>query len=705
MEWVSDDKLDYLDHYGLDKEPFDAEVDRVSFFQDAVITQRLGMLQHFSRYSDLLLLVVGQFGSGKTTLMEHFIDQVEEEVRVSRVDASPTMSRETLLIAIGKGFGLPPVLEGDLNAFIKQLQELLQFDEGGLLVIDDAHLLPADTLRYALELAEISGRQGKLLRLILFAEPSIEQVLADPGVARLGERITHTLDIPALDLERTEAYIHHRMQAVGHDGENPFPRAVMKRIHKGAHGLPLRINELAQEHLLQGSEGGEGISLPIGKGYLIAIAAVIITVTVVVILLGRLESRPATTTQDGASDRIVTLPLNGADETAPPPRLKGWSEEVGSAAESTAADGAVEGPEAVEGEPAESVSEAPVETVTVDSAPADPAPTDAVPEEPAAETETETVEAAPEPAAPEIAQPEIKQVRPQPVVGSPRRQSITVDGRNFHPEARVRVGWTGSSRLLDNWQVRVVSEEQIVFRVVTGIQSDTWTVRIINPGERGSNVASFQVVSPRSQQAKQVEEEADKSGEQDWLFGRDPEHYTVQVLASRQGEAVTNFMKQHGLSKAGVVVSTRKQGELWYYLVYGDYATREQADEVTEALAQRVPGSQPWARSMQSLQQMVLGGRLEDAAWIKVQSGSRYTLQLVAGSSGETVRDFVGKYGLTDQAAVYQTTRDGKPWYVLVYGVYDSQQAAQAAAADLPAAVRQMQPWARSFASVQADIP
>lgn len=702
-EWISDDKLGYLDHFGLDREPFTPEVDNVSFFQDVVINQRLGMLQHFSRYSDLLLLVVGENGAGKTTLLHHFIRQLDEGIKVSRVEASATMSREGLLIAIGKGFGLPPILEGDIQAFVKQVQELLRYDEGGLLVIDDAHLLPADTLHYALELAQISGSQGKLLRVILFAEPQIEQVLAEPGLSKLGERITHTLDIPPFDAERTEDYIRHRLSTAGLDGDIPFDKSDFKRIHKGSHGNPARINDLAQAQLLELAGDPDARTRKPARYITLVVAAVLVMVAVAVMVLmqqgGRRQVGQETAQAGQEGNGSVVLPLL-KDTDAPAPHLKGFD---------GPADEAAPGGD----QPAAEASTPPQggETAAAGEQSA-PAP------EPAQNSEAATAadsKASAEPTGPEASvvaespTPVITGVSPSPVVGSPRRQSITIHGKDFDPKARVNVGWTGKTRELDNWQVRVVSAEKIVFRVITGTQDDTWTARVINPHEHGSNVYSFRVVSPKSPEATRVTVPKPKArpetSDSDWLFQREPDHYTLQVLASRNGLAVANYYKDKGLENVGHIIAYHKGDQQWYTLVYGDYPSKEAADSAAQTLSVQLnDGKKPWSRSMSGLQQLVLSGHVEGAPWIKVQSASRYTLQLVAGSSRETVEAFVGEHLLTGDAAIYQTVHDGQPWYVLVYGVYDNQQQAQAAIAGLPPAVQKLKPWARSFASVQSEI-
>jgi septal ring-binding cell division protein DamX len=428
--------------------------------------------------------------------------------------------------------------------------------------------------------------------------------------------------------------------------------------------------------------------------YLATIAVLVMVAVAAVVVLNQ-SPRQAPVAATSSDGRTVTLPLEQGDksaEPAAPPHLKGFEDEPAQPAperdQAQASDGGADkpAPETTEPKPArQATASAESAADSAASAPTEPAPVEA-------------------PA------PVIKGVSPEPVVGSPRRQSITVHGRDFDPKAKVTVGWTGRTRELDNWQVRVVNDEQIVFRVITGTQDDTWTVRVVNPHDRGSNVFTFHVVSPRSPQARQVTVPKEKSepttSDSEWLYARNPGHYTLQVLASRNGLAVANYYKDRGLEGEGHILAYRKDGQQWYVLVYGDYASHEAADQAARELAARLKDdNKPWSRSISGLQQMVLTGRLEDAAWIKVQSGSRYTLQLVAGSSRETVEAFVGKHQLTGEAAVYQTTHDGQPWYVLIYGVYDDQKQAQAAVAELPPAVRQLKPWARSFASVQTDLP
>lgn len=91
-------------------------------------------------------------------------------------------------------------------------------------------------------------------------------------------------------------------------------------------------------------------------------------------------------------------------------------------------------------------------------------------------------------------------------------------------------------------------------------------------------------------------------------------------------------------------------------------------------------------------------------AWLRQQNPAHYTLQLVAGEHRETIEKFLSKHKLSGQLAFYQTTRNGKPWYGLVSGVYADKQQAIDARSRLPEPLRKTQPWIRPFADVHKDL-
>ena len=92
-------------------------------------------------------------------------------------------------------------------------------------------------------------------------------------------------------------------------------------------------------------------------------------------------------------------------------------------------------------------------------------------------------------------------------------------------------------------------------------------------------------------------------------------------------------------------------------------------------------------------------------AWLLQQNPAHYTLQLVAGAHRETIEKFIREHKLkNDQLALYQTTRNGKPWYGLVSGDYANKQRAIDARSRLPDPLRRLNPWVRPFADIQKDL-
>ncbi len=94
----------------------------------------------------------------------------------------------------------------------------------------------------------------------------------------------------------------------------------------------------------------------------------------------------------------------------------------------------------------------------------------------------------------------------------------------------------------------------------------------------------------------------------------------------------------------------------------------------------------------------------QSAAWIKGLDSKYYTLQLMASHNDQGIRDFLTGYGVNSQYAVYTTTKDGKPWHVVIYGVYETHQFASEARERLPDYLTSYSPWIRSFKSIQDSL-
>ena len=125
-------------------------------------------------------------------------------------------------------------------------------DQVPILIIDDAHELPGDALMTIFHLADTYVNNENMLRIILFCEPQIEKILNSKEVRSLRDRVTHTMDITALNETTTAEYIKHRLAVSGFTGASPFTPKMIKKIYKTSRGLPGKINEFAQQMLEHG---------------------------------------------------------------------------------------------------------------------------------------------------------------------------------------------------------------------------------------------------------------------------------------------------------------------------------------------------------------------------------------------------------------------------------------------------------------------
>ncbi len=725
----------YLDYFKLQQAPFTPVVDDAFFFADPAISQRLDMLRHLIQYSDLLLVVTGEQGSGKTTLLQQFLASVQEEMQICRVNAEYGMDAERLLECIARGFEFSSDPE-DTNTLAERLSSILD-NRQALLLIDDAHRLSIEALATLLELAELDGPDGKLLRIVLFCEPAINELLAAPSIAPLRDRITQTMEMPLFTEEQTDAYLRYRMKTAGLQTDPPFSAKLVKMIHKGAHGNPARINELAHQALMEMS-GEEPQHSPLAlfadreKWPPLAIAAgvaVIVLISLVVLMSGEDEqpklaeleieeyTLPITSSNGEDGEETVVLVRNKQMHESSPPDYLNKEIELAVAEQASSKNDIDSGVDSAprlkgwpEGQKAETVT-------SIKEAHIKPEP---VVEIPAAAQQDSGVVA--------LVVPVIEAVVPNPVVPSWERQTITLRGSGFDAGSRVTVGWTGRVKELDADQVVVKSPQEIQILITTGMEEDTWTVRVTNAAGGGSKIKTFRVEPAAVGQIEMLASASESvvagigSGEiyqEEWLMTQNPNYYTVQLMGSGREADIIEFVQRHHLKGKLAYFRGLSQGKDWYSLVSGVYPDFKSANKAATRLSKRLNGSSPWVRRIGNIrilladladvpkQQTAFGSMPkgeQDVDWLRQQNPRHLTLQLLAGRDKETIKNFIRRHGPADGAVYFRTMRDGKDWYALVYNSYSNKADALAALRKLPSAWRKYRPWMRSFASIQKEL-
>ncbi|HVK55761.1 MAG TPA: AAA family ATPase, partial [Burkholderiales bacterium] len=242
----------YLEYFGLNEPPFTITPHTEFFFAGANRGATLEALIYAVTHGEGIVKVSGEVGSGKTMLCRVLMERLPASVETIYL-AIPSLNRDEMLGAICGDLGI--VTEnGAPNVQLKALQEhLLKLHADGkrvVALIDEAHAMPLDSLEEIRLLSNLETNKSKLLQIVLFGQPELDEHLAKPQMRQLRERITHSFRLSPLTLEDVLEYLRHRLRAAGYKGAEVFNSACVKLIAKTSEGLTRRINIIADKSLL-----------------------------------------------------------------------------------------------------------------------------------------------------------------------------------------------------------------------------------------------------------------------------------------------------------------------------------------------------------------------------------------------------------------------------------------------------------------------
>ena len=229
----------YLEHFGLHEPPFRITPHTDFFFEGANRGATLDALVYAITHDEGIVKVSGEVGSGKTMLCRVLMERLPENVETLFL-ANPSLSRDEIL------FTLADELKVDLatnrvSAVMRALQEHLieRYAQGRQVVvlIDEAHAMPAETLEEIRLLSNLESNRHKLLQIVLFGQPELNDVLNRNEMRQLKERITHNFTLEPLVRADVAQYVNFRMRAAGYKGPDVFSPAALKLIASASLGL------------------------------------------------------------------------------------------------------------------------------------------------------------------------------------------------------------------------------------------------------------------------------------------------------------------------------------------------------------------------------------------------------------------------------------------------------------------------------------
>jgi len=242
----------YLAHFGITEHPFRITPVTEFFFSGANRGEILEALIYSICEVEGIVKVSGEVGSGKTMLCRMLLEKLPENVE-SVYLANPSLSREEMLYAIADGLGITTTGErvGVIMSMIQtKLEEMANEGKRVVVLVDEAHAMPLDTLEELRLLYNLQVGSSKLLQIVLFGQPELNAKLDQPNMRQLKDRIVHHFNMQPLSRSILENYLMFRMRAAGYRGPNIFSSSAVKLIADASKGLMRRTNILADKALL-----------------------------------------------------------------------------------------------------------------------------------------------------------------------------------------------------------------------------------------------------------------------------------------------------------------------------------------------------------------------------------------------------------------------------------------------------------------------
>jgi putative secretion ATPase (PEP-CTERM system associated) len=245
----------YERFFNLRERPFNLSPDPDYLYPSRVHTEALNYLRYGIEGHAGFVVITGDIGSGKTTLLQTTLRGIDRRTSVARLVSTMLDARE-LIEAVMLDFGLDPAPGRSKPYLLRDLARFLvdQRRAGrlALLIIDEAQNLSQTALEEIRMLSNLETEKSKLIQIVLVGQPNLHDLLDTPELEQLRQRITVRYHLRPLDPGETAAYINHRLRKAAIGAPLVFSTEVTDLIGEASHGLPRKINVIADAVLLFG---------------------------------------------------------------------------------------------------------------------------------------------------------------------------------------------------------------------------------------------------------------------------------------------------------------------------------------------------------------------------------------------------------------------------------------------------------------------
>jgi type II secretory pathway predicted ATPase ExeA len=243
----------YNEYFGLTQAPFRITPDTALFYTGGGRGDVLDALVYAITSGEGIVKVVGEVGTGKTMLCRMLEERLPDNVQIAYL-ANPSLTPEDILHAVALELELD--VNGDANRLqvMHHLQETLLARHANnqrvVVLVEEAQSMPVDTLEEIRLLSNLETKNEKLLQIVLFGQPELDDNLSKPEIRQLRERITHSFALTPLGREEIKDYVAFRLRASGYRGRDAFTSDAYRTMSRASEGLTRRVNIIADKAML-----------------------------------------------------------------------------------------------------------------------------------------------------------------------------------------------------------------------------------------------------------------------------------------------------------------------------------------------------------------------------------------------------------------------------------------------------------------------
>jgi type II secretory pathway predicted ATPase ExeA len=294
----------YLSHFGLRQRPFRSTPDPAAYYPATGHEEALHQLRQAIDDDEPIAILTGEPGTGKTLVAAQLLERFGDDVSRVFVTNGHMQKRADLFQAILYDLGLPYEGRSEQELRLALTERLLaDYGEGRrtVLVIDEAHHLPADLLEELRLLGNLETPHGRAVQTVLIAQPQLLETLRRPDLRALSQRLTVRIELCRLTPEESADYVNHQLRIAGARPEALIDDEALALVARASEGVPRVINQIAHLALTLTSDAGDGRMD--AEGVLEATSRMGIELS----------------DEAGETAEVVVEPQPEADETWPPP--------------------------------------------------------------------------------------------------------------------------------------------------------------------------------------------------------------------------------------------------------------------------------------------------------------------------------------------------------------------------------------------------